>query len=80
MSQKWGDSMDQTSSKVTDFVETLENFVASLDGAQENMTGHVTLHDSDYNDMLDNMRGPSDYQAAGDLVNGVHRIFVFTTT
>lgn len=46
-------------------MEQLEKFVNILSGARGNMEGHVQLADTEYGFMLDNMKGPADYQSAG---------------
>ena len=63
--QSWGTELDTNNSRIHDFLEQLEKFVNSLEGARGNMEGHVTLADTDIGFMLDAMRSASDYQAAG---------------
>ena len=61
--------------QVADFLEVLEQFVASLSGAQDNMKGQVTLAETEHGRMLDGMRSPSDYNLAGRLI-GINEISV----
>ena len=65
--QSWGSLANngKKNAQVTDFLETLEQFIASLSGAQENMMGQVYLADTEHARMLDNMKSPSDYNLAG---------------
>ena len=61
--QSWGPQLDNTA-KISDFLEQLEKFVSSLNGAKGNMAGHVTLADNapELGPQLDNMRSAADYQ------------------
>ena len=63
--QSWGS--DSNNSQVSDFLEQLEKFVMSLEGARGNMEGQVTLAESEMNTMLNDMKSASDYQGAGTL-------------
>jgi len=59
--ESWGPQLDNTA-KIGDFLEQLEKFIGSLNGAKGNMEGHVTLSDTEYGPQLDNMRTAADYQ------------------
>ena len=63
--QSWGVELDSNNSRISDFLEQLEKFVKNLTGARGNMTGHVSLADTEHGYMLDKMRSPADYQNAG---------------
>ncbi len=63
--QSWGSFLDHNKDRVSDFLEQVEKFIKSLMGARSNMEGHITLMDTEFGPMLDSMRSPSDYQAAG---------------
>ena len=63
--QSWGPELDQNLEKISEFLEELDTFVASLGDAQDNLTGHVTLAETEYDSMLHSMRSPSDYQTVG---------------
>jgi len=47
----------------------LDKFIASLASARDNMQGHITLADTEYGYMLDDMSTPADYQSAGKYNN-----------
>ena len=61
--QSWGPQLDNTT-KIPDFLEQLEKFVSSLNGAKGNMAGHVTLAETvpELGPQLDNLRTAADYQ------------------
>ena len=63
--QTWGPELDQTQEKISEFLEELDVFVASLGDARDNMSGHVTLAETEYDSMLHSMRSPQDYQTVG---------------
>ena len=63
--QSWGPELDQTQDKISEFLEELETFVTSLGDARDNMSGHVTLAESEYDSMINDKRSPADYQTIG---------------
>ena len=64
--QSWGRDLDVNRSRVVDFLEELERFTHSLMSARNNMTGHITLADTEFGVMLDNMKSPAEYVAPGE--------------
>ena len=60
--QDWGKELDHQSSRVVDFLEQLDKFIANLNAARGNMTGHVVLADTEYGQMLDNIKTANEYQ------------------
>ena len=57
--------MESSDARVTDFLEQLEKFIDNLGSARDNMQGHITLADTEYGYLLDDMSTPTDYQSAG---------------
>ena len=51
---------------MSDFFDSVEQFVSSLDGARGNMEGHVTLQETEHGAYLDGMKGQSDFTNAGE--------------
>ena len=64
--QSWGKELDNNNARITDFLESLEKFIGSLVGARDNMEGHVTLADTEFGYVLDELKGPLDYQHVGE--------------
>lgn len=67
----WGSLKTRNNPQVQYFVETLDQFVSSLNGAKNNMNNQVKLLPSDHDTMLTNLQTLSDYQNAssnGDFI------------
>ena len=65
--QSWGPELDHNTSKISDFLEILERFINDMNGARSNIQGHVSLTNTEFTPMLDEMKSASDYQNAGML-------------
>ena len=63
--KSWGPELDHNASKISDFLETLERFITDMGGARSNLQGHVSLADTEFSPLLDEMKSASDYQNAG---------------
>lgn len=65
MNKGWG-HLDTQFQKRNDFLNTLDGFVSVLDGAQDTLEDKVQLKECEREDLLKNIRGPSDYNNAAN--------------
>ena len=74
--QTWGEIKDN--SQVDDFLEQLERFVNSLTTAQSQMVSKVQLCEHEQlESLLDSLKTPSDFQAAGKFLFCCLLLFLF---
>ena len=58
----WGSLKTRNNPQVQFFVETLDQFVTSINGAKNNMSNQLKLLPSDHDTMLSNLQTVSDFQ------------------
>ena len=60
----WGSLKSRNNLQVQNYVDTLDQFVSSINGVKNNLSNQVKLVSSDYDSSLANLNTVSDYQMA----------------